>query len=279
MRRTLTLIWLFSFSIFTLGQNLPPAPQEYSVDYDGSPWHLKGEGIVCCPCSVPCPCRTNDKASYGHCESALYLHVRQGHYAAANLDGMRLVNFGGACAMSYEHLAALYFDRSTTNEQRLAFLKIMASFLPRQAADFPYVRVVDINAQVTDGHLYHIAIPGILQMIVDRNWGRAAPPAPMFAGVDYFSNTLQYAQNLRYVVRDVDAKLDFDYSQRQANFRDVDLDAQQYQSKLMLIQFQDGKGWFNEEQLRLIRELHLQLPDLAATRRLVARLRQPAQQP
>lgn len=274
MRRTLTLAWLVLFSFYALGQNRPSAPEQHSSSYDGSPWHIKGEGLVCCPCRVPCPCRTNDRASYGHCESALYLHVRQGHFGAVNLNDMHLVNIGGACAMSYEHLAALYFDRSTTTEQQDAFLKLMSSFLPSQSTDFPYVCVADVHAQVTDGHVYHIAIPGTLQMIVDRNWGHSEPPAPMVAGLDYFSNTLQYAQNLRYEVHDQAAKLDFDYSQRQANYRDVDLDARQYQSKLMLIQFQDGKGWFNEDQLRLIHELNIPLPDLAATRLLVARLRQ-----
>jgi hypothetical protein len=31
-------------------------------------WSLKREGVVCYPCRVPCPCRTNGKPSYGHCE-------------------------------------------------------------------------------------------------------------------------------------------------------------------------------------------------------------------
>jgi hypothetical protein len=149
----------------------------------------------------------------------------------------------------------------------------MANFSPTQSAEFPNVRVVDIKAEVTDGHLYNISIPGVLQMIVDRNWGRSEPPLPMHAATDYFSNTLQYAQNLRYIMHDAEAKLDFDYGRRQANYRDVDLDAQQYRSKHMLIQFQDGTGWFNGDQMRLIRELGLPLPDLAANRRLIASLR------
>jgi len=182
---------------------------------------------------------------------------------------MRVVNTGGACAMSYEHLAALYFDRETSREQQAAFLKLMASLNPGQSAEFPQVRTVQINAQVTGDHLYQISIPGILQMVVDRNWGRSEPPMPMFAAVDYFSNTLQYAQNLRYVMHDDEAKLNFDYSRRQANYRDVDLDVQQYRSKQMLIQFRDGSGWFNADQQRLIHQLDLPLPDLAATRQLI----------
>jgi hypothetical protein len=260
---------LVSALIGARGQNPLSATEHRSATSDGADWHLKGEGVVCCPCKVPCPCRTNDKASFGHCEATLYLHVRKGHYGPVNLDNMRVVNTGGACAMSYEHLAALYFDAETSAEQQAAFLKLMASFLPGQSAEFPQVRVVRINAQVTDDHLYHISIPGILQMMVDRNWGRSKPPMPMFAAVDYFSNTLQYAQNLRYVMQDDDAKLNFDYSRRQANYRDVDLDVQQYRSKQMLVQFEDGSGWFNADQQRLIRQLNLPVPDLAAVRRLI----------
>ena len=273
MKRALLLVWLAWLPLAVLGQNLLHAPDRYFATSDGSDWHLKGEGIVCCPCRAPCPCRSNDKPSYGHCEATLYLRVRQGHYGPVNLNNMSLVNTSGDCAMSYEHLAVFYFDRTTSREQQEAFLKLVASFFPAQSAEFPNVRSVDIKVEVTDGHLYDISIPGVLKMIVDRNWSRSEPPIPMLAAIDYFSNSLQYAQNLRYVMHDVGASLDFDYSRRQANYRDVDLDVQQYRSRRMLIQFQDGTGWFNEDQMRLIREFGLTVPDLEANRRLIASLR------
>jgi hypothetical protein len=273
MKRALVLTWLALLPLVVFGQNPLQTLERYFVASDGSDWHLKGEGIVCCPCTAPCPCRTNDKASYGHCEATLYLRVRQGHYGPVSLNNLSLVNTSGNCAMSYDHLAALYFDRATSREQRQAFLKLMASFTPAQSAEFPSGRVVDIKAEVTGGHLYNVSIPGILQMIVDRNWGRSEPPMPMYAASDYFSNTLQYVKNLRYVMHDTEANLDFDYSRRQANYREVDLDVQQYRSKRMLIQFLDGRGWFNEYQMRLIRELGLTLPDLEANRKFIASLR------
>jgi hypothetical protein len=188
---------------------------------------------------------------------------------------MRVVNTGGSCAMSHEPFAAIYFDNETSREQQTAFLKLMASLVPAKSADFPHVRTVQINAQVTGNHYYQVSIPGVLQMVVDRNFGRPEPPMPMFAAADYFSNVLQYAQNLRYVMRDDVANLNFDYSRRQANYRDVDLDAEQYRSKRMLIQFQDGSGWFNADQQRLIHQLNLPLPDLAATKRLFVHLSDP----
>jgi hypothetical protein len=270
------LAWLVAARLAAPGQNplstnsknpMSDAAQIF-VTSDGSDWHIKGEGMVCCPCKVPCPCRSNGKASYGHCEATLYLRIRQGSYGPVNLDNMKIVNISGDCAMSYSHVAALYFDRAASHDQQVAFLKLMSSMVPGESATFPYVRTVDIDARVTDGHLYQVYIPGILQMIVDRNWNGSEPPMHLFAASDYFSNTLQYAQNLRYVVHDDGAKLDFDYSRRQANYRDVDLDAQQYRSKLMLIQFQDGSGSFNEDQQRLIRQLSIPLPDFAAIQKL-----------
>jgi Protein of unknown function (DUF1326) len=271
MKRVLQMGSLFCLVLAVVGASSEHSlfPEHRYVTFDGEDWHLKGEGIVCCPCEVPCPCRTNNKASFGHCEAAMYLHIRDGHYGKVKFSNTRVVNVAGDCAMTYSHLASLYFDNSTTDEQQSAFLKLLASFVPGHSVDFPHVRTVLINVQVTGGHLYQVSIPGTLQMTVDRNWGLPQPPMPKFAAVDYFSNTLQYGQNLRYVMHDDGAQLNFDYSRRQANYRDVDLDGQQYLAKKMLIQYQDGSGWFNPEQQRLIRELNLPMPDLAEARRLL----------
>jgi hypothetical protein len=274
MNRVFALAAIVALLLNAKGQN-PPSHDASVVTYDGANWHLKGEGIVACPCRVPCPCRTNAPSTFHHCEATLYLHVRKGHYGPVKLDDLQVVNIGGSCAMSHEHFAALYFSNETTPEQQSSFLKLMASFLPSQSTEFPYVRKVQINAQVTRNSYYQVSIPGILQMVVDRNWGRSEPPMPMVAATDYFSNLLQYAQNLRYVMRDDEANLSFDYSRRQANYRDIDLDADHYRSNLMLIQFQDGSGWFNADQQRLIHQLKLPLPDLPATRKLFVRLSDP----
>ncbi len=267
----LAALWLPTLGIT---QGSPESSERSETGhYDGADWHLKGEGIVCCPCPVPCPCRTNGGATYGHCEATLYLHIREGHYGELSLNGLRAVETSGACGMSYEHLAALYFDRSATPEVQAAFMKILASFSATQTIGFPYVRTAPMDVQITDSHLFRISIPDILEMAVDRNWGQAAPPLPALAARDRFSNTLQYVQNLRYRMRDAGAKLDFDYSRRQANYRDVDLDVADYRARRMLAQYLDSSGWFNSAQLRIVNEQHLTLPDLEAIRREVARLR------
>lgn len=245
-----------------------------TAHYDGADWKLKGEGVVCCPCTVPCPCRTNAAPSYGHCEATLYLRIKQGHYGAINLDGVQLIDSGGMCAISYSRLSALYFDASTSPSQQFALMKLIASFSPQLTASFPHVRVVHFVSQVTGDHLFQVSIPGILWMTVDRDWGQAAPPMPIVAAPDHFSNVIQYAQNIQYRIHDPEAELEFDYSRRQANYRPVDLSVEQYRSKSMLIQFANGKGWFTPQQIKLIKAQHLSLPQINVIRRDAFRLRQ-----
>lgn len=249
---------------------LPQAPggsSATSVRYDGSDWRLKGDGIVCCPCAVPCPCRSNAPATYGHCESTLYLRVKSGNYGRVDLSGTQLVRAGGMCAVDYQKLSALYFDESVTPTQREALMKLMASFSPSQVINFPYMRAARFDVTGSDDHIFKVIIPGILDIYVDRNWGQTSPPFPMVAAQDEVANSLQYAQNIRYRMTDREAGLDFNYSRRQANYRSVDLSSEQYRSKSMLIQFADGSGWFSTKQMELIRAQHLDLPQLDEIRK------------
>jgi hypothetical protein len=187
--------------------------------------------------------------------------VKQGKYGATDLAGMRFVESGGACSMTYHKLSALYFDDISSKEKRTAVLKLIAGMFSGQASEFPYVRAVHIDAAELDNRIFRISIPGLLRMEVDRNWGQQSPPFPWVAAVDHFSNALQYAQNIRYEIHDPDANIDFNYSHRQANYRKVDLSSQDYANKRMLIQFLDGSGRFNEAQVKLIQELGLTPPD------------------
>src|SRR5215472_9311777 len=66
------------------------SPRSCLVHYDGTDWHLKGEGIVCCPCACPCPCRHNAQPTYGHCEAMLYLNLTGGRFGGVDMKGVRL---------------------------------------------------------------------------------------------------------------------------------------------------------------------------------------------
>jgi hypothetical protein len=214
----------------------------------------------------------NAKPSFAHCEATLFLRIKQGQYRDVNLDGMNVVTSGGMCAIDYQPLAALYFSSSDSPERQAAFIALKSTFSSTPPGD-PHVRVVPLNVQVTDEHIFKVSIPGILEIIVDRNWGLAAPPMPMVAAPDHFANQLQYVQNIRYSVHDPEAGLDFDYSRRQANYRVVDLTDEQYQTKSMLIQYADYSGWYSPGQMVLIKAQRLQIPDPDALREQALRLK------
>jgi len=214
----------------------------------------------------------NAKPSFAHCEATLFLRIKQGQYGDVNLDGMNLVTSGGMCAIDYQLVEAVYFSSSDSPERQAAFIALKSTFSSSPPGD-PHVRVVSLNAQVTDEHLFKVSIPGILEIVVDRNWGLSAPPMPMVAAPDHFANQLQYVQNIRYSVHDPEAGLDFDYSRRQANYRVVDLTDEQYQTKSMLIQYADYSGWYSPGQMVLIKAQHLQIPDPVALREQAIRLK------
>jgi hypothetical protein len=77
------------------------------------------------------------------------------------------------------------------------------------------------------------------------------------AALDFFSNTLEYAQNLIYKAWGPNGSLNWDFSGRQANYRKIDLYSRDYEERKMLIQFADGLGFFNDKQLDLIKTLNL----------------------
>jgi hypothetical protein len=261
------------FALLSLGVATDLAIESWSTEAPGSPdWSLKGDGVVCCPCRVPCPCRNNGKPSYGHCEATLYLRIKQGYYKDVNLDHLQLVETGGMCATSYEKLSALYFDSSESTLRREAYMNLVASF-SNTPVEFPHVRAVRLHSQVTDAHIFHVSIPDIVELTVDRNWGLPSPPMPLVAATDHFANTIQYAQNICYRMHDDKAGLNFDYSRRQANYRSVDLTSLEYQTMSMLVQFVDGNGWFSARQLELIRKQNLQLPELYKIRDTAIRLK------
>jgi hypothetical protein len=176
------------------------------------------------------------------------------------------------CAVDYQPLAALYFSSSDSPERQAAYMALKSSFSSTPPGK-PHMQVVSLNARVIDEHLFKVSIPGIVEMVVDRNWGLSTPPMPMVAAADHFANLLQYVQNIRYSIHDPEAGLDFDYSRRQANYRVVDLTDEQYRTKSMLIQYADGKGWFSPGQMALIKAQNLQVPEPVSLREKAIGLR------
>jgi Flp pilus assembly protein TadD len=227
------------------------------------PWQLKGEGLVCCPCNVPCPCRSNAAPTHKHCENTGFIRIHSGHYGKVSLDGFAFV----AVNSGMETRTApdmLYVAPSATAEQLIAVERIMQSFNPLQPSMILNVERASISFGTWgQDNVYEVNIPKILEIRIRRELNRGGEPFFLSAALDQFSNKIEYARNLRYKFWDRNGDLKWDYSGRQANFRTIDLDSRAYTNQAMLIQFGDGSGAFNKKQLELIRSEKLPLPHKA----------------
>lgn len=219
-------------------------------------WHLKGEGVVCCPCSVPCPCRSNAPSTRGHCENAGVFRIAQGHYGKIPLEGLTFAIVSGSMGPESTLPTALYTVESATDEQLIALERIFQSFDLLHPFMFLKVkRTAILFNKSANGDTYEIKVPGVLQIVVRRQTnGR---PLSRTAALDYFSNTIEYAQNVTYKAWDEDGSLRWDFSGQQANLRTIGVDSRDYRDGTMLIQFADGSGFFTKKQLELIKNLKL----------------------
>jgi hypothetical protein len=52
-------------------------------------WQISGEEIGNCNCAWGCPCQFNAPPTTGHCEALIAYEIRDGHYGATKLDGVR----------------------------------------------------------------------------------------------------------------------------------------------------------------------------------------------
>jgi len=225
-------------------------PERKRVPFS-APWHLKGEGMVCCPCNTPCPCRSNAPPTHGHCESSGGFHIAKGNYGDIPLDGMTFVVV--SAAMDTQSVPAVfYIDSSATTEQVIALEHVFQQFIPLRPFLSLDTRLVTVTSE-RSREVYGVEVPGVIQMKIERQLDGNGEPLQRTAALDYFSNALEYARNLVYKVTDAQAGLKWDYSGRQANYRTIDLDSRDYQDAAMLIQFEDGSGYFTDKQLELIR--------------------------
>ncbi len=232
------------------------APERARVPF-GKQWQLKGKGLVCCPCAVPCPCRSNAPPTYGHCENTGVFRVTQGHYGSIPLDGFIFAMISG-CMGPESIPSTLYVNSPATDEQIVALERLIQSFNPLRPFLFLNVKRAEISViNSEEEESYEVKIPAVLQIKIRRQLdGKGAPLFPT-AALDYFSDTIEYARNLIYKAWDEGGSLRWDYSGRQANFRMIDLDSGEYKNRRMLIQFADFSGFFNKKQLELIKNLKL----------------------
>jgi tetratricopeptide (TPR) repeat protein len=222
-------------------------------------WHLKGEGLVCCPCKTPCPCRSNGPPSQPLCEATGAYRIAQGHYGNVRLDNLAFATVDASMGKSRTPLT-LFVDPQVSDEQIIALEWIYQAFNPLQPVIFPTIVRLPLSfVAIGLPGTYEVKIPGRLHLRIERQADGQGRPRMQTAGVDPFANVLEYSRNLIYKVWDETGTLQWDFSRRQANFRFIDLDAHDYANGNMLFQFQDGAGVFNEKQVGLIERFHLPL--------------------
>ncbi len=231
-------------------------PERAGIPFSAD-WHLKGEGLVCCPCTVPCPCRSNAPPTHGHCENTGAYRITAGRYGNISLDGFTFAAVDAS--MGEENIpSTLYVNPSATDEQLIALERIFQSFNPLRPFLFLNVKRAEISlVDSQEEKTYEVQIPGVLQIKIRRQLDSQGEALLRTAALDYFSNTIEYAQNLTYKVWNPDGSIRWNFSGRQANFRTVDLDSRDYRDQTMLIQYSDGSGFFNPRQLELIKNLKL----------------------
>ena len=219
-------------------------------------WHLKGEGLVCCPCATPCPCRSNAPPTEGHCQDTGVMRIREGRYANISLDGLTFATVRASGEASAP--TSVYVNSSATDEQLIALERIFQTFNPLRPFLFTSVQRTELTLHHSpEEKTYDVRIPQVLEIKIQRQWDSRGHPVLQTAAIDYFSNVLEYARNLTYKLWDADGALRWDYSKRQANYRTVDLDSSAYWEGKMLIQYVDDSGFFNQEQLDLIKSQKL----------------------
>jgi tetratricopeptide (TPR) repeat protein len=219
------------------------------------PWHVKGEGMVCCPCKVPCPCRSNGPPTEGHCEATGAYRIERGHYGKVRLDGLTFVTVSGTMETCSAPVS-VFVAPTATDEQVVALERIYQAFTPLSFVLFPAVKRAPIRYS-WNSPAYEVEIPGTLQMKIERQLNAAGRPRMETAALDHFANIIEYARNVTYISRDDTGSLQWDFSGRQANYRVIDLDAADYTSGSMLMQFEDDTGYFNEKHLEIIRNRKL----------------------
>jgi len=252
--------WPMSLPIQKLASTVEreKSPERARVPFSDD-WRVKGEGLVCCPCAVPCPCRSNAPPTAEHCENVGTFRIETGHYGAVTLNGLTFASAG--CTMGSQIApSVLYVSREANDDQIVALERLYQSFLPLRPIMFSKVRRKQILfATRSDAKTYEVAIPGTLEIRIRRQMDGQNRPLFQTAAVDYFSNTIEYAENLVYKMFDEELELRWDFSGRQANFRDFDVQSQLYKQGMMLVQYSDGSGSFNKSQRELIQALGLPL--------------------
>src|SRR5262249_43457580 len=130
-------------------------------------FEVEGIGFTMCQCpAYACPCRSNAHPTHHQCLAADFGYIKRGHFGNVKLDGLKAVAVGNLIDPDHSKTyATVYFDQSTTPEQREAYAHMLKFMF---AEGFPVAvgpaKVVPIEFhESADKTEYTVTIPGILE--------------------------------------------------------------------------------------------------------------------
>jgi Tfp pilus assembly protein PilF len=237
-------------------KDLPPADAEGGIP-QFEPWEVSGFGITACPCTTPCPCRSMSSPTTGVCQEASFVHFDKGHYGAVDLSGLSFAMIQIATFKKLDRWGSLYVSKDATDSQVEALQNIFRDISSSKQAYFGRVVRVDLRHSIAGGRIYTIEIPDLLKIKARLLTDKRGRPSRQTAAYDPWTNVIAYMQNLEYRFIDREAKQEWDFSGRQANFRSFTTTQEMYRRGEMLAQYPESDGFFNARQMQIIKKQKL----------------------
>jgi len=232
-----------------------PAAAPTVPDFD-----VEGIGFTMCECpAYACPCRSNAHPTHHQCNAADFAYIKKGHVGNVKLDGLMAVAVGDLINPDHSKTyATVYFDKSTTAEQRDAYAQMLQfMFSEGFPATVGPAKIVSIEfKESADKTEYTVNIPGILEEKAVLKRDASGKPEHTVPAMDEWGNTISYADNVVFKYHDKELGREWDASGHQSNIKYFHTTKKMYDEKQLLAQHGDPavSGW-TEKQKEMITKL------------------------
>jgi hypothetical protein len=135
-------------------------------------WHIAGDEVTSCNCAWACGCQFNGLPTSGQCEALVAYRIREGHFGATSLDGVRFAQafWWPGAVHEGNGTRLLILDQNSSPAQREAvvamtsgtqghpYFEIFAAVAPN--AQEPVVASIEVESD-REARRARISIPGI----------------------------------------------------------------------------------------------------------------------